>query len=274
MKISSTHKAVACAALMLLWGNGSLGAQTNRKNPTSKIYVVDVTGTAQLNTGETIEDIEAKTVYSAQGTVIETRDDSTNTMVWSNGTGMYFDPLTRLEVGKFVQEPFTPNRNDMEVEPSISATDAYLSRGLIAMCTSKLVAGTNMTYRTPHGIINIKGRKLVIEVTSEETKVSLIEGFVTVRAGRLDAGGHVLKQGQQAIISPAGEIVIQEIPDKEKGPLEDKVTTSCMARKAVYFDVVERKSDLSDSELIAVGTAPTSVPPEITISPAALPQKN
>jgi len=69
-------------------------------------------------------------------------------MVYSNGTGIYFDPDTRMEIRKFVQEPFTPNRADMETEPSISQTQTFLSRGLVGLCTSRLVAGSSMVYQT------------------------------------------------------------------------------------------------------------------------------
>src|SRR5690606_1901409 len=115
----------------------------------------------QIDTGETIDPLTKRSVYTAQGTVIETKSNASNSMVFSNGTGVYFDPETRLEVRKFVQEPFTPNRRDMEIEPSISNTQNFLPRGTVGICTSKLVAGSTMRYNTPHANIRIKGRKVV-----------------------------------------------------------------------------------------------------------------
>jgi len=57
------------------------------------------------------------------------KEKTYSSMVYSNGTGIYFDPDTRMEIRKFVQEPFTPNRADMETEPSISQTpDVSLAR--------------------------------------------------------------------------------------------------------------------------------------------------
>lgn len=57
---------------------------------------------------------------------------------------MHFDPDMRLEIQKFVQEPLTPNRSDMEVEPSIFNTSNFMPRGSVGLCTSKMVAGSTM----------------------------------------------------------------------------------------------------------------------------------
>ncbi|MCW5549848.1 MAG: hypothetical protein KIT44_12860 [Opitutaceae bacterium] len=264
----------------------TLQAQSRKKNPTSKVYVAEVSGTAQIDTGETIDDLTKRSVYNAQGTVIETKEDSTNAMVWSNGTGIYFDPNTRLEVKRFVQEPFVPNRKDMEVEPSISRTDTFLPRGTVGLCTSKLVAGSTMTYNTPHASVRLKGRKAVIEVNGDETKVSLLEGDITVRAGERDRGGQVLQQGQQAIIRLDGSITIQPIPAAEMRGLDDKVAMACMARKSVYFDTKDDEDPAAEEDVTAFGDTgdetednievieviPPKLPPVITVSAAAIPQ--
>lgn len=292
--ISTTARVAVCAFLVVLLGTLDASAQGRRKNPTSKLYVADVKGSAQIDTGETIDDLTKRSVYTAQGTVIETKEDSTNAMVLSNGTGIYFDPATRLEVRKFVQEPFTPNRNDMEVEPSVSATETFLSRGAVGLCTSKLVAGSTMNYNTPHASIRIRGRRAAIQVTPEGTTVSLIEGDITVRSGALDAGGQRLEPGQQAIISPSGGIRIQPIPPGELKGVEDKVSMACAARKTVYFDVKEKQeSGLDegqaegevtafdeaagageDDEIVAIEVTPPGVSPDVTVSAASIPRPN
>lgn len=273
-----------CALLLALLATPPLQAQMRKKNPASKIYVAEVTGEAQIDNGETIDDLTQKSVYTAQGTVIETKVDSTNAMVFSNATGIYFAPETRLEVRQFVQEPFVPNRNDMEVEPSISRTEAYLPRGTIGLCTSKLVAGSTMNYNTPHASIRVRGRKAVIEVTSEGTTVSLLEGDITIRGGEKDGGGQVLKQGQQALISPSGTIQIQDIPTDQMKALDDKVTMACMARKSVYFDIKDKEvgggeettafGETGDTvdEIVVVQVVRPVLPPVITVSAASIPQ--
>jgi len=279
-------------------------AAGRKKNPTGKLYVADVNGTVEIDNGETIAEITKHSVYTAQGTVIETKADSNNVMVFSNGTAISFGPDTRLEIRKFVQEPFTPNRSDMEVEPSISTTDTFLPRGAVSLCTSKLVAGSTMNYATPHANISVKGSKVVIDSNAKGTTVSLLGGEVTVQAGEFDSGGKVLEQGQQAFIpADGGPVQIQPIPQDQAAALDDKVTMACMARKTVYFDVSDQKvgdgqdgagsdeitafdtSDESDEgtggsgpnksgEIVVKRAATGETPIQFTVSAATIPTTN
>ena len=220
----------------------------NKNNPTSKFYVADVDGDAQIDTGDKVDDLTKKSVYNAEGTVVETKPTATNAMVFSNGTGVFFDEDTRLEVKKFEQEPFVPNRTDNDVEPSMSQTQNNLPRGTVGLCTSKLVAGSTMNYSTPLGSVNIRGGKVVVSTDNNSTTVSMIEGESTVNAGIVDTGGHPLKNGQQAIITPGAnggppQIKIQDIPSNQRTALNQKVTMACNAKKTVYFDVQGKQSD-------------------------------
>ncbi len=83
-------------------------AQASKKkaNPASKVYFPDVQSIAEIDTGDKVEDLIQRCVFSAEGTIIETKrsespDDQTKyfpTMVYSNGTGAFFDTDTRVEV--------------------------------------------------------------------------------------------------------------------------------------------------------------------------------
>jgi len=247
--------AICCAGLL---APALLHAQATKKkaNPASKVYFADVKGIAEIDTGDTVEDLAPRSVYTAQGTIIETKapvdpNDTTeysSTMVYSNGTGAFFDTDTRVEVRRFVQEPFLPNRSDMDVEPSISQTQAFVSRGTVGLCASKLVAGSSMTYNTPHGSVNIRGKRVVIEADPDETRISMLEGDSTVRGGPTDMGGHSLRPGQQAVIRPgrAGEaatVQISTIPPSQLDALEEKTALACAAKKTVYFETRERPND-------------------------------
>ena len=281
----STIRAAAllftAASLFVLAASPAHAADNRRKNPTSKLYVADVEGFSSINTGEKIEDLTKKSVYAAEGAILETTADSNNALVLSNGTGVFFDPDTRLEMKRFLQEPFSPNRTDLEVEPSVSQTTAFLPRGTVGLCTSKMVAGSTMTYNTRHASIAIRGRKVVIETTDDSTTVSLLEGDVTVR-GDLMAGGEALKPGQQAIITRKSSseppiIKIQPIPDADKSRLSDKVSMACMARKTVYFETADRKNKDPDGvfnedgppedTLVPVEVIPGTIDPEPPVSP-------
>jgi len=268
----STPALWLCAVMVLVTVVSPLHAEGSgkKKNPTSKIYVADLEGQSSINTGDRIDDLNKKSVYSAEGSTIETKPDANSSLVLSNGTGMFFDPDTKLEMKRFLQEPFNPNRSDTEVEPSVSQTSAFLSRGSIGLCTSKMVAGSTMTYNTPQASISIRGRKVVVACSGNTTTVSLLEGDVTIR-GDLTGGGESLKPGQQAIItrnspSEPPTITIQDIPADQKEALGDKVNMACMARKTVYFTVEDRKDG---PEIVPNPVIPPS-PPTPVVSPSSL----
>lgn len=309
--------AVSLLLVALLVPATATAQQGKRKNPASKVYVADVSGEALIDTGETIEDVSKRSVYTAQGTVIETKRPQSeadrskyySTMVYSNGTGAFFDADTRVELRRFQQEPFTPNRSDIEVEPSISQTQAFVPRGTIGLCTSKLVAGSSMTYQTPLGSVNIRGRKIVIEAQADVTKISMLEGDSTVRGGPQDLGGHTLRAGEQALIrrGPPGQpniVEVQPIPPSEAPQLDEKVAMACMAKKTVYFEVREKRENSSDGgadgaetplgggsggeggavtafdgststnspnvEIVPVEIVPINLPVQFTVSPATI----
>ncbi len=246
--------------------------------PTSKLYVANLKGKSDLSTVDAVTPLTEKTVFNAQGSSILTAKDANNSMVYSNGSGVYLDSDTRLDIKKFVQEPFTPNRYDLDTEPSVSQTQAYLSHGLIGLCTSKLAAGSNMVYTTPQAMLDIRGKKLVIETNNYETRVSVLEGDVTVQASGSDAG-QVLHGGQEAVIrsdatSQTNSIVhIGPIPDERKQFLSDRAAMACIAKRTVYFEEVSRQNDAGDTtqEIQAAEVVPTNKPTDFTISPSQLP---
>jgi hypothetical protein len=246
--------------------------------PASKIYVSDLKGQADLSTRDTITPLTKKTVFNAQDATILTAGNSNDSMVYSNGTGIYLDADTRLSVKKFVQEPFTPNRYDLETEPSVSQTQAYLSYGIIGLCTSRLAAGSNMVYTTPQALIDIRGNKIVMEVNNYETRISVLDGDVTVHAVSGDAG-QILHGGQEAIIrSDAADhsslVHIGPIPDDRKQFLDDRVSMACIAKRTVYFEVVGQKDAAGGTtqEIQAAEVVPADKPVDFTVSPSQLPQ--
>lgn len=257
--------------LLVLSGAVVFGESTSkRKSPTSKFYVAEVEGFAQVNTGEKIEDLTEKSVFDADGTIVETKPESENAMVMSNGVGIFFAPETKLAINRFLQEPFQPNRTDLETEPSVSQTRTRLSSGSVGLCSGKLVAGSSMIYDTPNGSLNILSQsvqKLAVEIGDESTTVTLFEGALTLRGDNM-AGGQSLQPGQQAVIKNRGmnqppEIVITEIKDiagEKRDQLENMVNGACQARKKVYFDTAKRLSDLEggDEELVPVPVNPSS----------------
>ncbi len=253
-------------------------AQDRKKSPTSKMYVADTLGDAQIDNGTEIDDLQKKAVYSAAGTVIETKSNSNASAVLSNGTGIFFDVSTRVEIRQFEQEAFRPNRSDIEDEPSVSTTHVIVDYGVIGISTSKLVAGSVMEYDTALASATIRGRQSVIMAGDNITVISMIQGDATVQAGPMDRP-HIIKANEQIIIKrgrtgEANDVVVQDIPAGELAEaltwLEERVLTADAARRLVYFEVQARKGDNgdisvfdgtstdSDKEIVAVPVVPVN----------------
>jgi hypothetical protein len=264
---------------------GQLGAT---KGPTSKLYLSESKGTGHIYADGKIFEPKQATAFDAPGTVIETEADSHQAYVYSNGTAMYVDANTRIQVNRFVQEGFLPNSNTTEAEPSASQSDIFLWHGLVGVCTSQLVSGTSMNYSTAHATVTIRGRKIAIQTTPTETTVYLIDGDVTVRTGKQDTGGHVLVSGERAIVRPgvAGSpptVTIDQIDKKLLAELDDKVTVACNARRTVSFETIEKSAEFGPAgqngaggttpgqEIVAQPVVPQAPPTNITVSPDRVP---
>jgi len=258
-----------------------------KKGPTSKLYLAETVGEGQITTEGKSYDAKQATAFDAPGTVIETKADSHQAFVYSNGTGMFVDANTRVEVDRFVQEPFRPDRNSMEVEPSISQSDVFVARGSVGICTGQLVSGSSMNYSTPHAGVNIRGGKLSISTSDDETVVYLLEGDATVKGGGRDLGGALLRAGEQATIRPGRPgmpptVTVGPIDRKVVASLDEKVSVACNAKKTVTFETIERVSErgldappgtiddaagAGEEEIVVRPTTPSAPPPVITVSP-------
>lgn len=224
-----------------------------KKGPTSKIYMAEAVGESQIQNGDKIYTARQATAFDAPGTVIETKAGAYNALVYSNGTGMFVDEITRVEINRFVQEPFRPQRInerlDTITEPSVSQSNVHVSTGAIGICTSQLISGSSMNYSTPHGNVNIRGGKVSIETNDNVTFIDLLDGDITVRgSGGHDIGGHILRPGERATIMPSlagGQptISVSPIPPSALRSADERTQTACNAKKTVTFEVIQRKAE-------------------------------
>jgi hypothetical protein len=249
----------------------SLQEQGHAKTPVGKIFVVGVEGGAQVATGERIETLTEKSIFRAQGAQIETMTHGKLSLVFSNGTGVFLEPDTHIEVKRFSQEPFSASRTDLELEPSISHAEVFLSRGSLAVSTSKLAAGSTVIIQTWLGSLNLHGGDIVVESDSNAVKFFILKGEGTVQGGTLDLGGHVLHAGEQAVIlpGPVGQpniVQISKIPAADLPRLQEELDLAYTARKTVFFE------EDTTGEVIAVPVVPTSLPVQSTVSPSRLPR--
>ncbi|SDS52548.1 FecR domain-containing protein [Opitutus sp. GAS368] len=277
-----------------------------KKGPTSKIYLAEAVGDSEIQTGEKIYTARQATAFDAPGTVIETKAGAHNAFVYSNGTGMFVDQNTRVEIDRFVQEPFKPDRNstaDAPYEPSISQSAVHVAHGAVGVCTSQLVSGSSMSYSTPQAAVNIRGGKVSIETNANETIIDLLDGDITVRGGSKDIGGQVLRPGERAVVrsSPAGlppTVTISQIPPEALQASDERVSVACNAKKTVTFEAIEKKAEVGldappartsatgtpttpagttgaggsddSQEIVAKPTVPAAPPINVVISPDRL----
>jgi len=266
-------------------------AQGPGTNPTSKIYVADTEGESQIDADKTIAVLARKAVYKGEGSAIATKANSNASIVLSNGVGVYFDVNTRSEIRGFVQAPFRPNRTDMEDEPSVSRTDMHIDFGVVGVSTSRMSAGSTLSFETSLATADIHGRQAVFQVGDNMTTISLFLGDATVQAGRLDRP-HEIQGGQQIIIRPgkpgqANIVEIQDIPDGhlegQRDWLYERLLAADSARRLVYFDIqadgrIDGSINLFDGsapangklEIVPVPVVPADPPVEPTVSAANL----
>jgi len=307
MKTTSTRLLVIMVAAIVTLSPSAFAQRQlgKKKGPTSKIYLAEAKGDTEIQTGDKVYAGRQATAFDAPGTVIETKGDSHDAFVYSNGTGLFVDQNTRVEIDRFVQEPFTPRRDqsaDTPVEPSISQSDVFVARGAVGICTSQLVSGSSMNYSTPQAGVNIRNGKVSIETNADTTTIDLLDGDLTVRGGSKDIGGQILRPGERAVIQPGAigqppKITISRIPPEQLQAVDERVTIACNARKTVTFAVIEQKATVgldtaetstapagsapatsgasndpgTDQEIVAQPTVPAQLPTNVVISPDRLP---
>jgi hypothetical protein len=242
-----------------------------KKGPVSKVYMAEAQGESEIQNGDKIYTARQATAFDAPGTVIETKANAHNTLVFSNGTGLFVDQSTHVEINRFVQEPFRPERNSQlntNYEPSVSQSEIHLTRGAVGVCTNRFISGSSMLYSTPQGSVNIRGGRVSIESNPVETIIDLLDGDLTVRHNDRDAGGQILRPGERATIRPAAApglkpmISIGPIPPEARLAAEERTTTACNARKSVTFEVIEKKAEVGlDQSATEVGATTDGTPP-------------
>lgn len=255
-------------------------AALNRQNNIlGKFVVTTINGTATCVSDGRILELKKGDSIVARGTTIETAPKSSVVLVFSNGTGVYTDASTRLQIERFEQEFFAPN-NNLRVEPSNSSTLAKLISGRVVISTPRLLSGTTMIYQTPHAAVAIRGEKVLIEATEQRTHVAMISGNATVNprdaTGNFVAIGKRLTTGQEAFVkytidgsapdsaaSPSEPVAREPSPatgPAPAGPSADAPTAKPAVASAVVLKLsgaaYSRAGDSGDQALAAGSTVP------------------
>lgn len=283
---SSTARLLLGGVLALAFTAADSSAQqppTESRGLTGKLYTAETKGESQLREGGKIYPLRQGMAFNATGSEIASKVNSHTALVYSNGTGLSVSEDTRLEIRRFSQEPFQPDRNDRldsPREPSVSHTDVFLAHGAVGISTSQMATGSTMIYATPHARINIRGGKISIKSSPAETIIELLEGDLTIRPNGNDAAGQLLRNGERAIIrpSPLGGpeflLTIQPIPSSALKGAQDLIALADNARKSVTFEMVERQAAAGlepVQEIVPKPTVPQYPPTNIVVSPDRLP---
>lgn len=161
------RQAISCFLILfsLLWiTQGGLVAAPAKDMP-GVIRVMKIIGNvkaidskkdlvAKLSTGDTL----------TQGYIIETDVESSAVLLFGNGSTIFVDQSTRLNITEFIQEPYKADvnyLNQLQAEPSVSNTSLYLDRGKIIGSVKKLNIrrGSSFDMESSVGIAGIRGTR-------------------------------------------------------------------------------------------------------------------
>lgn len=271
-------------SLTLLVTAGSLAAAAGNAietRITGKVYVAETQGISRIvSAGRVFAPAQASS-FEARGVIIETEAAAHDSFVLSNGTGMYVGGNSRIKIERFDQEPFAPDRNTLESEPSVSTCNVQLLRGTVGLCSSARMTGSTMTYVTPQASIEIRGQRITLSAAQGVTIVSVLAGEAGIEPAGSRRTATVARSGEQAVIRDGapGEppsISIEPIDETTQTRMERIVGLACTARRTVSFETTGLASDRdafsgAGPEIVARPAVPANLPPNIVVSPDRLP---
>jgi hypothetical protein len=240
-----------------------------------KIYVAEVAGGISYTVGGSLNEVKKGETLPVQGSRNETAPAAHVVYVFSNGTSIYIDEKTVVQIAKFEQRPFPKGTDITVTEPSVSHTMGRITQGRIIITTNKLATGTTMIYLTPHAEVKIRGQEVVIEVNDRESRIDVVNGDVTVTplGGSAHGIGQVLHSGQEAVVTDSSTgsssvpLLVLTIDQGRLDSLASQLAAGDRARQIVVFESVPGSGG---PEIQATPIVPTNLPVQLTVSPSTL----
>jgi len=239
-----------------------------------KIYVAEISGGTTYAVAGSPSVLKKGDTLPVQGARNETAPAAHVVFVYSNGTSLYIDEKTVIQIAKFEQRPFPKGTDTTVNEPSISHTVGRITQGRIIITTNKLMTGTTMIYMTPHAQVKIRGQEVVIEVYDRESRIYVVNGDITVSPAGGSAGGigETLHSGQEAIVTDSSMTTsspIQILPLDQSviNSLASQIAAGERAQKIVVFETV---TGADGPDIQANPVVPTNLPVQLTVSPDTL----
>lgn len=243
-----------------------------------KVYVAEVSGGVTFVVGGKTIELKKGQTQPAQGARIDTAPGANLILVYSNGTSIFVDEKTAMEIRRFVQKPFPAGVDTAVIEPSSSDTMVSVTQGRVIITTNQLATGTSMIYLTPHAQVKIRGKEVVIEVRDQDTRITVVVGDATVTP--LNAGpggvGQVLHTGQMAIVTNASAttaaadlIRVMTVDPSVLNGFAAQIAAAERAQKIVLFETVNPAGG-RPPEIQAKAVVPVDLPVPLTVSPSTL----
>jgi hypothetical protein len=239
-----------------------------------KVYVAEIAGGASFTIGGSSSELKKGATLPIQGARNETAPSAHVVFVYSNGTSLFVDEKTAIQVARFEQKPFPKGTDTTVNEPSISHTLGRITKGRIIITTNKLATGTTMIYMTPHAEVKIRGQEVVIEIYDRESWIIVVNGDVTVTplGGSGQNLGQILHTGEMAIVSDSSlsssePVKVSAIDPNLLASLSDQLAAGERAQKIVVFETVPGPDG---PEIQANPVVPTNPPVSLTVSPSTL----
>lgn len=256
------------------------GSAFARASLPGKAFVAQISGGVTYLVGGHARKLQKGDTVPVQGAHIATAKGALLVLVYSNGTSIFVDANTVLDVYRFVQMPFPSGIDTSVLEPSVSNTFAHISRGRVIISTNKLATGTTMVYTTPSAEVRVQGPQIAIVVNNEVTEVLMLTGSATVFPANAPPGnvGQALTSGQMAVVtgSAASTTAIASIQER---PVTTNQTNSVapllaaaeQAQSVVMFQTVTANTGAGTAqEIQARAVVPANPPVQLTVSPSTL----
>jgi hypothetical protein len=248
-----------------------------------KIFVAEVNGAVTYVAGGKVIKLEKGESVPADGAHIETAAGSSLVLVYSNGTSVFIDQNTIIDIRRFTQKPFTPGVDTTVLEPSASDTLGKITQGRVIISTNELATGTSMIYQTPESQVQIRGREVVIEVQNQTTNVVTLAGDVTVTPVNAPPGdiGEALHTGDMAVVTTTSA-ASTATPSVQVVPINTTLTASLApmlastqrAQSTVVFESVTTPAGAGANNpttvIQAQAVVPAAMPVQLTVSPSTL----
>lgn len=237
----------------------------------SKIYVVEMRGEVFAVSDGKCAPSHASDLYSASNLSITTQKNAYQSVLYSNGVGMWVGSESHVVVENYSQEPFATPDYGLLREPSATTGSIFLKDGTIAVCTPALFGTSSISYRTNRALVNLHESKIMMVTDEGSTQIYVIDGFVSVKgiapSGEILSPSYPVKTNRFATIENSGEVHVLETPNDRKEMLHRLVKEACKARLTLFFGAGAQ----APYEIQPIPVVPDKKTNENVVSPNRLP---